>query len=103
MMPTVRFNIHFQKSLEDCGILLNAGLANSTLRAVVHTIENVHMAATHPLREGSGPNEAQVRRGKDLAWRRDIDHEYHLHYWQCPGGLVELACVVTHNDFHICF
>ena len=27
----------------------------------------------------------------DLAWRRDIDHEYHLHYWERLDGTVEFA------------
>lgn len=33
--------------------------------------------------------------------RRDIDDEYHLHYWQCRNGAVEIASIVVHNDFSI--
>jgi len=39
-------------------------------------------------------------RGRLKAWRRDIDDQYHLHYWQ-DGEAVELARVVVHNDFRI--
>jgi hypothetical protein len=50
---------------------------------------------------GKGGNEPQQKRGQDKAWRRDIDYEYHLHYWECDDGSVEFASVVTHNDFSI--
>jgi hypothetical protein len=40
-------------------------------------------------------------RGRDKAQRRDIDYEFHLHYWECANGTIELASVVHHNDFSI--
>ena len=59
------------------------------------------MEDTHALRESSGGNALQRMRGDDKAWRRDIDREYHLHYWACEVSTVEFACVVTHDDFYI--
>ena len=64
---------------------------------------DLNLAATHALREGQGGGSPQRRRSTDgaTAWRRDVDYEYHLHYWECPGGIVELASMGPHNDFSI--
>lgn len=76
-------------------------LASRVLRAVVETLHRTNMADTHALRTGPGGGDPPRVRGKDSAMRRDIDYEYHLHYWQCADGTVELASVVVHNDFSI--
>jgi Txe/YoeB family toxin of Txe-Axe toxin-antitoxin module len=78
-------------------------LATRVLRAIVQTLEQTNMAATHWLRTGAGANNPQrLRRGdKAGAWRRDIDQEHHLHYWDCDGT-VEIASVsFPHADFTI--
>ncbi len=71
------------------------------LRAIVETLDRKNLADEHKLRTGSGGNDPQQMRGKDGAMRRDIDYEFHLHYWRCDDDTVELASVVTHNDFTI--
>ena len=71
------------------------------LRAMLETIEGSRMEDTHALREDIGGNVPQRTRGEDKAWRRDIDYEYHLHYWGCEDGTKEFASVVSHNDFSI--
>lgn len=79
-------------------------LTNKILREAVGTLEKVNMRTTHALRRGSGGNDPQCIRGKDRAqaWRRDIDEDHHLHYWQCPGDVIEFASVnFPHDDFSI--
>ncbi|WP_143239516.1 hypothetical protein [Agrobacterium rosae] len=76
-------------------------LSPKILRAVVETILNQNMGAVHPLRIGKGGDDPQRMRGSDKAQRRDIDYEFHLHYWECATGAVELGSVVHHNDFSI--
>ena len=76
-------------------------LATKVLRAIVETLEDTSMADSHALRTGPGAEDPQRMRGGDKAMRRDIDYEYHLHYWQCADGTVEMASVVVHNDFSI--
>ena len=71
------------------------------LRAVVETVNGKNLSAVHALRKGSGGNDPQRMRGSDKAQRRDIDREFHLHYWACADGTAELASVVYHNDFTI--
>ena len=71
------------------------------LRSIVETIEGLNLPAVHALRTGPGGNAPQRMRGSDKAQRRDIDREFHLHYWECADGTVELASVVYHNDFSI--
>ena len=79
-------------------------LATSVLRVIVETLERVNTAATHWLRTGAGANKPQRVRRSDQAhaWRRDVDDEHHLHYWNCGGGVIEVASVsFPHNDFTI--
>lgn len=76
-------------------------LAAKVLRSIVETLERTSLADTHALRTGSGGGGPQRIRGGDGAMRRDIDYEYHLHYWNCEDGVVEIASVVVHNDFSI--
>ena len=79
-------------------------LVATLLRAIVETLEQANMAATHWLRTGPGGDDPQRMRGSDQAkaWRRDIDCDYHLHYWICKDGDVEIASVnYPHDDFTI--
>jgi len=80
-----------------------ANLVPKVLRAVASTLEDLKMADTHALREGSGANDSQRLRKRDGAkgWRRDVDYEYHLHYWQCPAGAIEFGWIGPHNDFRL--
>lgn len=71
------------------------------LRSIIETIKGQNLPALHALRTGPGGNDPQRMRGSDKAQRRDIDREFHLHYWECADGTVELASVVYHNDFSI--
>jgi hypothetical protein len=71
------------------------------IRACADTILGTNLAAVHPLRRGRGAEDPQQTRGTALAWRRDVDYEYHLHYWQTPGESPEFAAVVVHEDFNI--
>ncbi|MGE6762331.1 hypothetical protein ACQKGO_30255 [Corallococcus interemptor] len=96
-----KFGRNFVASLRSLGALQSDRLAAKTLQAVALTVLMLRLPLTHALRTGSGPNDAQQRRGGDFAWRRDVDYEFHLHYWECSGNEVELAALVTHNDFSI--
>jgi len=71
------------------------------LRSIVETIKGQNLSAVHALRTGTGGGDPQRTRGSDKAQRRDIDRVFHLHYWECADGTVELASVVYHNDFSI--
>jgi hypothetical protein len=75
-------------------------MARPILRACAETILNQHLAATHALRTNESGSSQQLRRGNNYALRRDIDHEFHLHYWSTPNH-VEFASIVIHNDFSI--
>lgn len=79
-------------------------LSAKLLRAIVETLEQVNMAATHQLRTGYGGEDPQRVREIDRAngWRRDIDRDHHLHYWICEDGIVEIASVsFPHDDLTI--
>ncbi len=80
----------------------DASLPRKILRSIVETIRRDNMQDVHAIRTKLGGNSPQRKRGLDKAQRRDIDTEFHLHYWECADGKsIELASVVYHNDFSI--
>lgn len=91
----------FLQSVADCCRKKSKTLMRKVLRAVVETVEGLNLRDVHQLRTGKGGNDPPLMRGGDGAWRRDIDREYHLHYWACNNGAIELASVVVHNDSSI--
>ena len=78
-------------------------LVRALFRSIAETADRLNLAATHVLREDPSGGAPQRHRSMDgaTAWRRDIDYEYHLHYWECTDGMVELASMGPHNDFSI--
>jgi hypothetical protein len=100
-LPSFRLGLHFFDSLVEHHVMSGSGLADRVMRCLLETVGHEKLADTHALRTGQGGGNPQRARGKDLAWRRDVDREYHLHYWECDTGIVELARLVVHNDFSI--
>ena len=100
-LPAFEVGHEFFASLQLHHVEADSGLADRLFRSIIETICHENLGATHALRKGGGGNDPQKMRGEDAAWRRDVDYEYHLHYWECATGLVELAAVVVHNDFSI--
>lgn len=94
---------HFYDAIRQCCKDADAGFADRALRAICEAVDKQSMRSVHSLRTGLGGNDPQRRRASDKAnaWRRDIDREYHLHYWELPSGSVELATVGVHDDFDI--
>lgn len=99
--PRFRLGLRFFDSLEEHHVMSGSGLADRVMRSILETVGHENLADTHALRTGEGGGNPQRVRGKDLAWRRDVDREYHLHYWECDNGVIELARLVVHNDFSI--
>jgi len=92
---------HFLETCQECCGGQGGRLALSILRAIIATMRKQNMGAVHALRTGKGGADPQRMRGSEKAQRRDIDYEYHLHYWEGANGAVELASVVHHNNFSI--
>ena len=91
----------FRELCQQCCADQGDSLPPKILRSIVETIKGHNLSAVHALRTGPGGNDPQRMRGSDKAQRRDIDREFHLHYWECENGTIELASVVYHNDFSI--
>ncbi len=100
---TTRFALghSFVQTLDASGFQVDTVKIRRLLRCCCETIMGDNLPATHQLREGPGAEEPQIERGRDRAWRRDVDHEFHLHYWERPERHPELACVGPHNYFFI--
>jgi hypothetical protein len=95
-----RFGDHFLSSASDLGFLHEPTKIKAILRACAETVLGENMRAIHALRTGKGGNNPQLTRARDKAWRRDIDQEFHLHYWETPSG-IEFASVTVHNNYDI--
>lgn len=96
------FGNAFLASCDRFGFEGDAQKASNLICAIADCLCQASMRNTHQIRIHSAGNSPQLIRSADGAgaWRRDIDHEFHLHYWQL-GGVIELASVVPHNDFSI--
>lgn len=92
----------FESSAVACGLTVNPGRMASALRTMVSIVAGTNLRASHALRVGRGPNEAQKTHSVTgaRAWRADIDDELHIHYWASSGSIV-FSNVVFHNDFSI--
>ena len=82
------------------GFLNDKAKIERLLAKMAETVVGLNLPQTHQLREDIGGSAHQKMRGKDAAWRRDLDYEFHLHYWKTIHG-TEFASVVIHNDFSI--
>jgi hypothetical protein len=96
-----RFGCEFYQRMRACEQGGSPGLVDRTLRSLAETIDKQKMRDVHEKRTGMGGGDPQETRGQDKAWRRDIDREYHLHYWECADGTIEFASVGPHNMFEI--
>jgi hypothetical protein len=94
---------HFRRAVQTHLNHASSAVRNAALRSICETIDGQNLTAVHSLRTGSGGGSPQRRRPADdaKAWRRDIDYEYHLHYWELHDGSVELASIGVHSDFSI--
>lgn len=95
-----RFAPAFWELLKPSGFSHDPPKIERLLRALRETVTGIRMEDVHSLRTGVGGNSPQRKRNRDLAWRRDIDSEYHLHYWATSNG-PEFVQVGVHNNFEI--
>jgi len=97
------FNRKFLETVKKLGFDKENKKIEILLRSCAETILEENLKDTHHLRTGKSGNSSQRERKKDKAkaWRRDIDYEYHLHYWKTLDNKIEFASVVTHNDMKI--
>ena len=91
---------NFIDSMKSLGFAHDRSKIKSLLKSMIETIVYENLSATHALRMTESGNSSQIMRGKEKGMRRDIDYEYHLHYWD-SGGSIEFSNVVVHNDFDI--
>ncbi len=100
-IPIPRVGSRFRELCQRCCQDQAKSLPQRILRSICEVVNHERLTDVHALRTGSGGNSPQRLRGQDKAQRRDIDREFHLHYWDCEDKTVEIASVVYHNDFLI--
>lgn len=99
-LSMVTFGADFLDNIRHLHFMKNIPRITMILRAMSETILDIALAGTHPLRVGSGANDAQQVAGNFRGWRKDIDYEYHLHYWKNERTIV-FANIGEHNSFNI--
>ncbi len=90
----------FVSTVAELGFKSQPSKVRMLLRAISETVLKLNLSDTHWLRTGEGANDPQREINNKKAWRRDIDHCFHLHYWETEAG-PEFASIVTHNDMSI--
>jgi len=91
----------FISDLKTPDILNNESLLRRVIKAISEISLNVAQEKTHALRKTAKAGSAQIKDGEYSAWRHDVDHEWHVHYWRGPGGVIQFASVNVHNHFAI--
>ena len=94
---------NFHESLTCCLACNSENMVGRLLGTVIEAIQGENLGQLHSLRTSTGGGSSQRMRGSDKACRRDIDRQYHLHYWQRTDGTVELSDIVTHDNFVITY
>ncbi|WP_438033500.1 hypothetical protein [Sorangium sp. So ce204] len=100
-VPHFRIRQQFLDSCGRYGFMHEPSRVKRLLSALVDLLLSRNESRGHALRTGAGGNDPPRLRGKDRAWRHDVDYEFHLHIWRMESGVIEFACLVTHNDFYI--
>ncbi|WP_250507115.1 hypothetical protein [Caballeronia sp. GAFFF3] len=95
-----RLGPHFFKSIEELHLLNDLTATRSIVDSLTEAVLKMNLPQTHLLRLNEGGNSGRRRDGDAVAWRRDVGHEYHLHYWEI-GDRCELASIVVHGDMTI--
>lgn len=91
----------FLKTVDECGFHHNRTRIRMLLAAIVDLLVRRNLRRVHALRNGPSGSETRKIRGSDKGMRRDLDREWHLHYWEMPDSVPDLAAVVPHNCFDI--
>ena len=71
------------------------------LRAIIETLDRENLTAVHALRTGPGVTIPNKCGEQMLLCAATSIISFTCTYWKCDDGTVELASVVTHNDFTI--
>jgi hypothetical protein len=100
-LPSFSLGTEFLERTRRCCMANPRTLLGRVLRAMVETLDDLALKDVHALRVEEGGSAPQKMRGRDKAFRRDIDSEYRLHYWDCQDGTKEFASVGPHNDIGI--
>lgn len=100
-IPDFTFNKKFVESANKCFAANAHSLIAKVLEVMADTLDDRKLSLTHPLRTGPGGDDPPRTRNGDTAMRKDVNYQYHLHYWLCEDGTIEFGSVVVHNDFTI--
>jgi hypothetical protein len=90
----------FYRSLETLHLRNDLTALRALIVACVDAVLWANLGQTHRLRRNAGGNSGARTQGDATAWRRDVNYEFHLYYWEARGEC-ELSAVVVHNDYSI--
>ncbi len=93
----------FLDSVRDLGDTYTEKVLRGVVDALTNRAAEIPGRQLHRLREGQGGSDPYVSRSDGaLCWRLSLETNTasarRLHYWQLPGGAIELSRVVLHED-----
>lgn len=94
------FGRDFFKTAKLNNFLKNESNTKNLLKSISDLLLGINLSKTHHLRINKGGDSPPKKRDNYIAWRKDIDYEYHVHYWS-DGNSFEFASIVTHNNYDI--
>lgn len=90
----------FFESIAKLGFKHEKDKIEMLIRALCEEIFHQNMNDTHELRDGKSGASKKISLNGYVAWRRDINYDYHLHYWK-KGDKLIFTDVVVHDNFKI--
>lgn len=93
----------FLTSVRELGDTYTEKILRGIVDALTDRAADIPGRQLHRLREGQGGSDPYVTRSDGaLCWRLSLEANTasarRLHYWQLPGGAIELSRVVLHDD-----
>jgi hypothetical protein len=77
--------------------LQSQGLSEKLLRSCAEVLLGINPDKSHDIRRSESGGSPAIKMGHSMARRRDLDREYHLHYWSPTVAGVQFASVGPHR------
>jgi hypothetical protein len=102
-LPSYAIGPNFLPSMRQLGDQYTEKILRATVDVLTGRAADVPARDLHRLRTGPGGSDPYVVRGDGaICWRVSIESNTasarRLHYWQLPGGRIELSSVGLHDD-----
>lgn len=100
-VPAFDISKRFIDSLDDFSFRNSYGKTSKVLSCMADIILQKNQAKGHSIRVSEAGGAPPLKRGQDIAWRHDVDYDFHLHLWKRSGAGPEFVKLAVHSDVSI--